>query len=56
MNLFMPNKTDAAGIRIKRGLLNIVKYGTLLFLLFIFIAPLYWMVATSLKVGADIQA
>lgn len=52
----MPNKTDAAGIRIKRGLLNIVKYGTLLFLLFIFIAPLYWMVATSLKVGADIQA
>ena len=37
MNLFMPNKTDAAGIRIKRGLLNIVKYGTLLFLLFIFI-------------------
>lgn len=56
MNLFMPNKTDAAGIRIKRGLLNIVKFGTLLFLLFIFIAPLYWMVATSLKVGADIQA
>lgn len=56
MNLFMPNKTDAAGIRIKRGLLNIVKIGTLLFLLFIFIAPLYWMVATSLKVGADIQA
>ena len=56
MNLFMPNRTDAAGIRIKRGLLNIVKYGTLLFLLFIFIAPLYWMVATSLKVGADIQA
>ncbi len=56
MNLFMPNKTDAAGIRIKKGLLNIVKYGTLLFLLFIFIAPLYWMVATSLKVGADIQA
>lgn len=55
MNLFMPNKTDAAGIRIKR-VLNIVKYGTLLFLLFIFIAPLYWMVATSLKVGADIQA
>lgn len=33
MNLFMPNKTDAAGIRIKKGLLNIVKYGTLLFLL-----------------------
>ena len=56
MNLFMPNKTDAAGIRIKRGLLYIVKYGTILFLLFIFIAPLYWMVATSLKVGADIQA
>lgn len=55
MNLFMPNKTDAAGIRIKR-VYYIVKYGTLLFLLFIFIAPLYWMVATSLKVGADIQA
>ena len=41
MNLFMPNKTDAAGIRIKRGLLNIVKYGTLLFLLFIFIEQIF---------------
>lgn len=39
MNLFMPNKTDAAGIRIKRGLLNIVKYGTLLFLLFFLLRP-----------------
>lgn len=56
MNLFMPKKNRCCWYTNQKGLLNIVKYGTLLFLLFIFIAPLYWMVATSLKVGADIQA